>query len=569
MDDMRTGSKTNSHVFSIRFTSITRYAALVKTFFSLVILFTIAHYLYFFIETANLPLLDRHAFRQTQTAISAMYILEGISPFNYETPVLGYPWTIPFEAPIYQLSVAGLSAILAFDLDVAGRIVSAVYFTGALILSFYVLRYFFSSRSTIPYLFVVLMMSSPLYIFWSRSFMIETAAIFWGMLFLYSVLNFSEKPQFLVWILASISCALCALTKMTTWPAFVVIAGCFWLFKKREYIHMLYKKMWKKSLKMIRDTSLLCFSVLGTLLLVVIWIDHADALKSRSVLGKWYVSENMGGWNYGAWELKYAAKFWLDTVFGRILPATLGILWFVPLMMIVMRFGASRCLIIAALCILFFLFPMLIFTNLHVVHDYYQSANSLFLIAAAAISIGGIIDDSCRSYVVTWRAPMVICLALLVIVFQYIEFYRYYHKSALSSSHDSVEIKLSEDVKNLIGAEKAMVVFGVSWSSVFHYYSKRKGIAVSYAATEHILEFHRNSERYFGNLSLGAIVDCREILGRNKGSQAWNKNSDTLIAMAVSGEMDGRMWLRRDYDKCSLYFRPTEANSANMSVHSK
>ena len=49
------------------------------------------------------PMLGPHSFRQTQTAISTYYMAEDASVFaDYITPVLGKPWRIPMELPIYQ-----------------------------------------------------------------------------------------------------------------------------------------------------------------------------------------------------------------------------------------------------------------------------------------------------------------------------------------------------------------------------------------------------------------------------------------------------------------------------------
>src|ERR1700730_19303248 len=55
------------------------------------------------------PLLDLHYFRQTQTALSAYWILKGGPWLAYETPVLGFPWAVPFEFPVYQLLAAGVA----------------------------------------------------------------------------------------------------------------------------------------------------------------------------------------------------------------------------------------------------------------------------------------------------------------------------------------------------------------------------------------------------------------------------------------------------------------------------
>src|SRR5258708_3048765 len=51
---------------------------------------------------------DVHGFRQSQTAVTINALANG-SPFlRYETPVLGYPWSIPFEFPLYQWLTACL-----------------------------------------------------------------------------------------------------------------------------------------------------------------------------------------------------------------------------------------------------------------------------------------------------------------------------------------------------------------------------------------------------------------------------------------------------------------------------
>jgi len=46
-----------------------------------------------------LPLLGMHSFRQTYTAITAYWLMQGSPWFHYETPVLGAPWSIPYEFP--------------------------------------------------------------------------------------------------------------------------------------------------------------------------------------------------------------------------------------------------------------------------------------------------------------------------------------------------------------------------------------------------------------------------------------------------------------------------------------
>src|SRR5215470_16287051 len=71
---------------------------------------------------------EAHAFRQTQTAISVYWMLQGGPLLAYHTPVLGYPWAIPLEFPLYQWLVAGLVAASGVSIETAGRTVGVAFF---------------------------------------------------------------------------------------------------------------------------------------------------------------------------------------------------------------------------------------------------------------------------------------------------------------------------------------------------------------------------------------------------------------------------------------------------------
>ena len=74
---------------------------------------------------ANLP---GHEFRQAQTAVSAYFIQQEHNfSLAYPTPVLGKPWSVPFEFPLYQSIVAGIAAASGLDLDAVGRFVSMMF----------------------------------------------------------------------------------------------------------------------------------------------------------------------------------------------------------------------------------------------------------------------------------------------------------------------------------------------------------------------------------------------------------------------------------------------------------
>src|SRR5215468_4517134 len=99
--------------------TLPRWAVLIDAALALVLAALLAHAVYYLAVGFDRPIYEQHGFRQTQTALSAYWILHGGPWLAYETPVLGAPWSLPFEFPTYQLVVAAL-ARLGVPLDQAG-----------------------------------------------------------------------------------------------------------------------------------------------------------------------------------------------------------------------------------------------------------------------------------------------------------------------------------------------------------------------------------------------------------------------------------------------------------------
>src|ERR1041384_4935062 len=118
--------------------------------------------------------LPGNEFRQTQTAISALFIQrENNFSLAYPTPVLGKPWSIPFEFPLYQWSVVVVSNTLKVPLQVAARLASALCFYLALPALWLLLKRV-EVKTVARWVVLCLVVSCPLYIFYSRAFLIET-----------------------------------------------------------------------------------------------------------------------------------------------------------------------------------------------------------------------------------------------------------------------------------------------------------------------------------------------------------------------------------------------------------
>src|SRR5437016_95834 len=85
-------------------------------------------------------IVDGEPFREAQTAITAYYMVGQAPRLDYETPVLGPPWSIPFELSLYQWAVAGIVTVFHTPLPQTGRAVSMGMFLLTLVPLWFVLR---------------------------------------------------------------------------------------------------------------------------------------------------------------------------------------------------------------------------------------------------------------------------------------------------------------------------------------------------------------------------------------------------------------------------------------------
>lgn len=128
---------------------------------------------------------DAHEFRQIQTALTPAYHFKATGfRLDYETPVLGPPWSIPMEFPSYQAAVAGLSSVTGWPLEQCGRGVSVLFFCAGLVALYLILRHSGLSRVA-GWCAVAATLTAPLYAFYARTFLIETTALCFGLWFLW------------------------------------------------------------------------------------------------------------------------------------------------------------------------------------------------------------------------------------------------------------------------------------------------------------------------------------------------------------------------------------------------
>lgn len=411
------------------------------------------------INIAN-PILERHSFRQTQTAISAYYMMHDGFSLRYWTPVLGSGYSIPFEFPIYQYICSVLAKIPGFNLDIVGRFVSLIFSILCLLVNDNILkRLRFESATRAACMWAICF--SPIFLFWSGTFMIESCALFFALASLFYALKSLvdyNKTTVILWF-AVITLGL--LQKVTT-SLFPFGVG---------FIVLCYACLNECSFK-FRMKQLIVFAfLLSPLCIAQIWVHFTDVVKmSNEVAAHKLTSSALQAWNFGTIGQRFSIEFWRAIFLRVVLPGScLGLL--VPLCIHTLLISQNKTRYILVSLLILFLGPWLLFTNLYFVHDYYQYSVIIYF---SDFVILGLL---CSSYFNFRRAKF---LALLSIYVVSISFFvaQYFSSKFVKIDNNYKTLEISNYISKSIGEERSFMLIGYDWSSEVGYYSNRKSFSV-------------------------------------------------------------------------------------------
>jgi len=444
------------------------------------------------------PLLDLHSFRQTQTALSVYWLAQGGPWLAYETPVVGAPWSIPFEFPVYQLVVAGITS-LGVPIVIAGRLVSFGFLIGTL----WPLHMLYKELRLGPAAWLAsaaLLLAAPMYAYWSRTFLIETCALFFSALWLALLMRYLTRDSLLAALGATLAGCLGMLAKSTTFPAFGAVGALV------TAIFLLREMRAHRPAGTILRRAFMC-ALAGVLPLVVgmAWLDYSDAVKSANPFGRMLTSASLSLWNFGDMQQKLSAALWGDVVWRRVLPEVLGTLSLLGLALVALAFTARRTALAAMLALVGFLFPFVVFTGLHSVHNYYQVANGIFLLAAVGIGIGRLNDAG-------WRTAAAIVLAALV-AGQFTTFYQYFAPVVTRDYSDNRLLRIATLAKEATTPQQSLIVIGDDWASTVPFHAERKALVLAPWFPLPLFEqVFADPQAFLGERPLGGIVHCRSEL---------------------------------------------------------
>lgn len=405
----------------------------------------------------NLP---GQEFRQAQTALSALFIQrDGDFSLAYPTPVLGQPWSLPMEFPLYQWLVVGVSNATGLPLIQAGRAVTAACFYLALAALWPLLgRLGLAPARRLVVMGLVL--SCPLYLFYSRAFLIESLVLALSLWFLVAFTRFIARPGWGGFAVVASLGVLAGLVKVTTFIVFLIPAGLWtWAAMRAAGREGGLGAMARRGFWALG-------SITAPVLATALWTRFADSVKEQNVSARFLLSGNLTDFNFGTAENRFSAEtlqhHWNNlshNLAGPLLLATALLLaltvsrrWWRPML----------------LCLGVYLASLAMFPTLYAWHDYYASTNAVLLLTAAGLAVAGSFDLRVR-----WLPWVLLAVLHASQLLTYRATYFELQRAPSPGGSD-----MTRAVRAMTNHDEVIVVAGYDWDSSIPFYSQRRALMI-------------------------------------------------------------------------------------------
>lgn len=461
------------------------------------------------VRFADQPLVEFEAWRQTQTAISAYWMSEEGWRIAYQTPVLGYPWEIPLTAPIFESITVFVAWITRIPLDPAGRLVSFAFLLACLFPARTIFRKLHVPNEAF-WIFASLLIASPIYLFFGRNFLIETAALFFTLVAVRHAIDLmEEKPSLGSSLLFALFASLGMLQKASTALGPILV-----LFVIVAWTHLRRRRFRVPPLDVIVKIGV-AFAIPA--LATIAWFAYAGEIKKRNeMMSSIHSNERMfRDWVLANNRLRFDPSVWRMILWDRVIVGSAaGFLGLLALIGGALVGGPKTRGIIAAGFALFAAPAVISITHHHFL-PYYQTANAVYIIAVVSI---------CLAAVLRWWNAKAVAAALVCAVFVAFSLYSYkkdywrYTSKQLTEATSST-LAVSDVIRRYTPDDSGIVVFGLvstgsiqpyeGWSGEIQYYSRRKGLTVD----GNKRRFERAKlapQSYLGGMELGAIVSGKQ-----------------------------------------------------------
>jgi len=470
-------------------------------------IFCAAVSIHFYFATFNwkVTFMPHQEFRQAQTALISYYIDEQ-SNFSwlYETPVVGKPWiSILLEVPVYEWSVVLLSRATGWSHLIAARTISLACFYLTLPV-FYLLL----GRLRLPHprrlLALSLFLTAPLYIFYSRAFLMESMELLCCACFLLGFIRTMDERRWYWLAFTIIAGTGAALIKSATFAVWLLPGAAYgaWLLWRDLTAH----KNWKGALQTAAWGLLTVALPLGALRW---WVDLTDPIKTAHASAGLFASKELtqGNWGLLDFASSFSVKVW-TILLGRWQEAIMNP-WIIGAVLVAGTaiFGATRKRVLGLTAVFFF--AQLLFPYAYAYQEYYYYACTVFLLAAIGFIFDGLLDSG---------LPKWCCWPLIALPFiaQFNTYWRSYFPEQRLTRDGG--FNYTTVLRDHVPKNSIIVVAGNDWCPIIPLYSQHRALMIRNGLEENAAYLHRAMDDLAGE-EVSALI----LVGRYRDDQSLRK----------------------------------------------
>ena len=412
------------------------------------------------ISRLNDSIYERFSFRQTQTAFGIRYFAnESLNPFTAQVPVLGPPWKIPFEFPIFQLIASLPTKYLSIEEAISGRITATLFFLLSSILLFLILQQ--TNGKSVARISMPIFLLTSFSLEWGSAVLIDwlsVALTLWGIYLL--ILHKKTNSSFSINLMfALVVLVFASLTKVTTTVPWITAFVIFFVAKS-----LMFK---------FRKNVIIITVLTSSFLPFILWNSFADTVKSENPFTEWLVSDSMNTWNFGSLGQRLQPTNYF-TIFEKIDNLIFGSSIYLIIIITLVVFIQKTNIIFFNFYLFTGIFAVAIFFNLYVKHDYYLIAIYPAIIAMISIILSSGIESlvGTRKYRVVSKLPVIFVVILTYISplgKSYLIEYRTDGGIPIASQYI-----MSETEKN-----SKIIMLGCDWDPTILFFAERKGLMLT------------------------------------------------------------------------------------------
>lgn len=397
-----------------------------------------------------------HAFRQTQTAWTIREFMSGNWDIASPLPILGPPWNLPFEFPLFQAFAAVLGNVFSLQPDLAARLAGLITFQISAILLTVLLSRWFSRKTAL--ITLILFQFLPFGMQWGPSSLIEYTAIALLLGAIICADNYTKEKSIVLYIfLSAVLLSLAFMVKGTTAIAWSLVFIAAVMTPARSL-----SSTWRWKL----PAALLPLA--AGLVAGLMWTQFAEVERDKFPIAAELGVTALREWYFGTLEQRLNPDNWI-VIFSRLPTLGFSLIGFIIILLLagIAQRWSFRLLGLVSVPVI----AIGIFFNLYIVHDYYLNAVYPALVSLIAIAVvfvqNQIADHRARVgfiaiatfgvLAVSWTTPEGAKLAEI----------------ARNATYNP---SISKVIQEEVPEGEAVLISGCDWDPTPLYYAERRGI---------------------------------------------------------------------------------------------